>query len=241
MYAPILTRADARLPPSIDFAVFAEHGPVEILQIIAWAAALAAAVRGVWRRAPVRERVFAAWLCAVALGAVLRELDAHVLLNPTDAAGFGVRYRIDWWLDPQTPMLPRLLWLVAAIALVAAILAPFVWVAPKFVKLLAALDGAWMLFALGAAAVAGGYACDDLLGRGRFTAPENTRIIEELLELGGAAAFAAGAVALLRTPLGRREARADRLLESTPLARLGRRPRRGSAYPPGSAPPPAEE
>jgi hypothetical protein len=208
--------------------MFAEHGPIELLQLAAWSAALAAGIAGIRRRGPIRERLFAMWLCALALGAILRELDAHTLLNPAGPGGFGIRYRIDWWLNPETPPLPRLLGLGAGVSIAAMLIVPFVWVAPKFVKLLAVRDAAWVFLALAALSIIGGYACDDLLGRGRFTAPEHTKAIEELLELAGAIAFAAGAWALLRTPLGPREARADRLLEATPLARLGGRPRRGA-------------
>lgn len=192
--------------------MFGERGPIETLQIVAWGVGL---VAGLWialRGGEARNRVFAAWLSLLAALAVLRELDAHTLLNPQTMGDWGVRYRIDWWLSGSTPVLPRVLWLLFGAALITALVAPFLRVAPKFVKLLRARDGAWLLFAAGAAALFGGYACDDLLGRGQFVDPKYSKAVEEAMELLGATCFAAGVLGHKRKPLGIREARAERAL-----------------------------
>lgn len=56
--------------------------------------------------------------------AAAREMDAHVLLNPETIGEFGVRYRIDWWLDGDVSFLRKLTWAAIAALAVAAATAP---------------------------------------------------------------------------------------------------------------------
>lgn len=192
--------------------MFSENGVVETLQIVVWGVSALIAAHLAFRRRPLRDRVFGGWLAVVAALAVMRELDAHTMLNPETLGDWGVRYRIDWWLSGSAPVPARVLWVLVGAVVIGAAVAPFVWVRPKFVQLLRARDRAWLLFAAGAASVIGGYACDDLLGRDQFLPSAVTKSIEESLELLGVTLFALGVALHERLSLGEREALAARRL-----------------------------
>lgn len=185
--------------------MFDENGPVENLQVICWCLSLVLGLVIAFKPTQVRDRVFGAWLALLAGLAILRELDRHVLLNPETLGEWGVRYRIDWWLSAETPVLVRLVWLVAGAALLTSLILPFTYAAPKFVVHLRARDGAWWLLTLAVAALFLGYAFDDLLGRDQFVASSITKAVEESFELLGAGLWTAGLWSLRRVPLHRRE------------------------------------
>jgi hypothetical protein len=198
--------------------MFAENGPIEIAQLMAWIVGAGAALWMMARGARRRERLFAGWLAILCTLALLRELDAHLWVNPRTIGDWGMHFRTRWWLSESAPVLPRVMWLLVGLAAIGAVIAPILKVAPRVPTLLRARDGAWLLFILGAAALFSGYAFDDLIGRDQFLPKVITKAAEESCELVGAALFAAGVYLHGRLGLSMREQRALKRLGSAPAA-----------------------
>ena len=102
------------------YAASSESGPLEWSQSVCWlisaALALAAAIR-------VKDREVRALLLLLAGGALLvaaRESDLHTKLNPDVIGYWGLHYRRDWWLSGSSPILPRVLWAVIGLLILAA-------------------------------------------------------------------------------------------------------------------------
>lgn len=197
-------------------SLIAENGPVETAQMVLWiCSSLLASGVFLFRKRP-RERFFAGWLALVSALAAFREADGHILLNPEVLGSWGVRYRIDWWLSLDAPVLPRLLWAVLAVLIVVGLVLPIAKASPRAVELLKGRDRAWWLFAIAAAALFAGYAFDDLLGRGQFVAPIYTQSAEEFSELVGAVLFFVAVGLTVRFSLTTRERMARQRLEPAP-------------------------
>jgi hypothetical protein len=167
-----------------------ENGPVELLQIAAWAAASLLAMWALVRGGSGREKLFAMWLLLLCTLAVLRENDAHLWVNPRVIGDWGVHFRSRWWLSPEAPILPRLLWVAVGLGTLGALITPIVKVSPRPLLLLRGRDGAWLVLSLAVVALFGGYAFDDLLGRDQFVPKIYTKVLEEGLELVGAVLMA---------------------------------------------------
>ncbi|TVQ61111.1 MAG: hypothetical protein EA378_09685 [Phycisphaerales bacterium] len=193
----------------------AESGPVESMQLAAWILSACVALVVLIRRRRPRERLFAGWLGLVSLLAAFREVDGHILLNPETLGAWGVRYRIDWWLSLDAPVLPRLLWAAGGAVILFGLVVPAIKVAPRWCVLTRGLDRAWWLFGASVGALFVGYACDDLIGRGLLVDPVYTKIIEESFELIGAAVFLLGVALMLHLSLSTREQQAADRLRAT--------------------------
>lgn len=186
-----------------------EQGPIENVQFGLWVLSACVALAVLIRRSRPREKLFAGWLALVSALAAFREFDGHVLLNPETLGAWGVRYRIDWWLSLDAPILPRLVWVAVGVAIVVGLILPAVKVAPRVIVLTRGRDRAWWLFGASVAAMFVGYACDDLIGRGLFVDPMYTKTVEELFELVAAMIFFAAVCLMLRLSLTTRERKAE--------------------------------
>lgn len=169
----------------------AENGPLEIVSWLCWLGAALVAVSTAVRTRSQPDRLVAIWIACVAVLAFLRELDAHILLNPERLGRFGVRYRADWWLNGDVSLWLKLGWATLAVALVI----PLIYI-PLKVRLpwlrMAWRGGAMAgLFFLGLTLLANGFVMDDLL-RGVTIVTKDVRpLLEETSELLGALAFGA--------------------------------------------------
>ncbi len=185
--------------------LIAENGPVETAQMSLWVCSSLLALGVFLYRKRPRERLYAGWLGLVSALAAFREADGHILLNPEVLGSWGVRYRIDWWLSLDAPVLPRVMWAVVGIVIAVGLVAPLVKASPRAFLLIKGRDRAWWLFAIAAAALFVGYACDDLVGRGQFVAPIYSQSAEELSELVGALLFLLAIGLTVRLSLSTRE------------------------------------
>ncbi|MCC5785396.1 MAG: hypothetical protein JJU33_01695 [Phycisphaerales bacterium] len=185
--------------------LIAENGPVETAQMLLWVCSSLLALGVFLYRKRPRERFFAGWLALVSALAAFRETDGHILLNPEVLGSWGVRYRIDWWLSLDAPVLPRVLWAALAVVMAVGLVIPLVKASPKAFLLIKGRDRAWWLFAIAAAALFVGYACDDLVGRGQFVAPIYSQSVEEISELIGALLFLVAIGLTVRLSLSTRE------------------------------------
>lgn len=190
----------------VPLEIGAPEGPVEASQLVMWIASTAAGIAACLRAPSVRDRMDAAWLAIIALAATFRELDAHIYLNPETLGDWGVRYRIDWWLSAEAPLLPRVCWALAGIVAICLLLLPPLVVRAPTLRLLRAGDAAACLFLTAVGLLGLGYITDDVLRHSPLASKENLWRIEELFELLGAAAFLGSAVVTLRWPLSRRVA-----------------------------------
>jgi hypothetical protein len=189
----------------------AEGGPIEDIQFGGWlVGALVCAVLALRGRRR-GDRLMPAWLGVLAVGCAARELDLHEKLNSDVIGSLGVHYRIDWWLDGAVPLWLKAGWALVALVVLALVVLPPLLVRPPTARLLRAGDaGTWLLLLAGLL-LFGGYAFDDLFGRGRFIEDvQVTKAIEESLELGGVAAFLGSVLAGFGAPLSVRARRVGR-------------------------------
>jgi hypothetical protein len=185
--------------------MFVEDGPVEILQLAAWAmAALVAATMAI-KRPRSRDNLFMFWVALLCTLAGLRELDAHLWIGPRTIGYWGVNFWFKWWFSLSAPVLPRVLWFVVGVAVLSGLVLPLVKVWPRWPSLLRSGDRALWCFALGVAALGLGYSFDDLIGRERLFSKNFTKPAEESFELLGACLILAGVCLLARIPLATRE------------------------------------
>lgn len=104
-----------------DQTVVAEGGHIESMQV---GLLVVTAVVAFLFAQRIKNRQSSSMTCLLgvfALLAMARELDLHVWLNPEKLGDWGVRYRIDWWLDGQVPIKIKLVWL-AVFATVGGVL-----------------------------------------------------------------------------------------------------------------------
>lgn len=182
--------------------VVAETVLIEILQPQVWAigavfAAVAALVQT--RR---RGVLTAAWMGTLAILFGLRELDLHVLLNPGNIHHLGlgpehaVRFRIDWWLDPATPVGLRAVWAVILLTPVLLLFIPFSLARFPWPAALRRFHlFAWLVVG-GFVLIAAGYGTDDILLRVWASHPGWMSMIEEVFEMAGQVAICAALVLL---------------------------------------------
>jgi len=180
----------------LPIEVHSEGGVIEMLQVMIWSAALVFGLTSSPRSRDGRSRMLARWLAMVAGLALLRELDLHEAANPEVLGAWGIRYRLDWWVSLDAPVLPRVMWAGVFIGLGWVQWWLLVNTRPDPIGALRRGDlSAWML--VGCVALLGsGYAADDLL---RNVLPrEPLQAFEELAELIGVTAFLGAVVGRLR-------------------------------------------
>lgn len=185
-----------------DLDIYQEGGLAESLQAGLLLVTALSSIYVAARLTDVRCRNTTLLLGVLAVLALFRELDLHVLINPEHLGRLGVRFRLDWWLSGRTDALVKAIWILlfASTGCLFAILAlrsagPIDWrrARPRL-----------MALAIGLYAIS--FACDDLL-RGII----HLRIaqgIEESVELIAAAAVlgstlgpeSAVAIRMPRTP-----------------------------------------
>lgn len=184
----------------------AETSALEHPQTWLWAACAGLAFSAIAKGPTFRDRMNAFWLWALATLAALRELDLHVQLNPeTHGWGFGVSYKLEWWLDAgSAPLIVKLVWACIGVGAIAALLVPPLIVRAPVLHLLRRRDPATLLFIASIALLGAGYVMDDVLGRGQFLSPALAVGIEESAELLGVLAFLASLVLTHRKPLSAR-------------------------------------
>ena len=88
----------ALLLPTLD-PLTSEEGWLERMSVVFWSFSVLVALATLHRWSARPDRLVAGWTAMLALLADLRELDLHVLLNPKHLGSYGVRFRIDWWLN----------------------------------------------------------------------------------------------------------------------------------------------
>lgn len=177
----------AYLGTNEPYKLTAENGAIESYQLGLWTMSILSAIVVSLRVSDRQAKWGTIALGVLAVGALARELDLHIYLNPNMIGDWGVRYRIDWWLDRGVSFWLKLMWVGIGLA-VAFIIGFPIWMArgkPRWREARPRLVILALMF------LAVGFVADDLL-RGRLD-PEFGRLLEELGELLGAM-FYLGAV-----------------------------------------------
>jgi hypothetical protein len=194
--ASALTSERARL--------YAEGGVVESLSAACWLLVLVLSPLAARRHAVRLDRLLFAWLIVFSVLAGARELDLHVLLNPSHLGELGVRYRITWFFARDVNVLRRLVWSAVALLLATSLIAPLVALRRPMARLMREGDAAVGLLLLAVGCLAAGYVADDVL-RGTQVVPLDLRQAwEETLELLGALFFVTSTGCLFFRPLSTR-------------------------------------
>ena len=161
-------------------------------------------------RQGLRGRAVLTWLGVLSALAFCREFDMHESLNPETLGAWGVRYRSDWWLDPEVSLGLKAAWASSAAVIGLLVTVPLLIARPSPFGQVFAAHPATLLLGFGVASMGCGYAMDDLLGRDQFISWTITEGIEESFELMGAALWMLGVACATRSPmLVRRRGAAD--------------------------------
>jgi hypothetical protein len=182
----------AVLFPASLMSLGKEGGVLEMMSLACWAGALLFTAWTFLRKREAPERLASSWMGLIALLAFLRELDLHVALNPEVLGRFGVRYRIDWWLDGSVSLWLKLGWLAVFFPLVLALVYPPWALRGRILRLTQEGDAVvgFLFLAFGMSFL--GFVFDDLLRK--VVSIGIRQVAEESAEAFGAAAFLASAI-----------------------------------------------
>lgn len=146
----------------------------------------------------LRRGVLLGWWLGVAAGlAAMRELDLHVLLNPTNIHYFGlepeqaVRFRLDWWTNGSVSPVLKACWAGIFLVVGSLLVLPFAMAGYPWPRRLLRFGGFAWLISSGIGLLGLSYIQDDLL-RGIAT----NALVEEGLEAAGECLLLIGAVLL---------------------------------------------
>lgn len=169
--------------------ITSESGTLETAQIVVWALAIVSSVVIAFGLKDRQTRWTTVLLGMLAVGAAAREFDTHIMLNPEVFGQYGVRYRIDWWLDSSVSWMLKAAWAGAAMVVGVGLLA-VAWFArgrPDFFR------ARPRLFILGMVFLGLGFVFDDLL-RGKVRL-DIAQAVEESVEMIGAVFYLAAVLA----------------------------------------------
>jgi hypothetical protein len=139
-------------------------------------------------------------LSVLALLAALRELDAHIFLNPATIGEYGVRYKISWWLDSGVPLWLKLGWATLFLGVLFLLVFPALRLRHSAMRLLRNADPPLVLLLACFVFLTIGFGIDDLLRGSRRISFNTRQVIEEMSELIGALFFLWSASLQCRTP-----------------------------------------
>lgn len=143
-------------------AAVSESGPIENLQVVCWLASAGIAFFGASRPRRPRQRLWLIGMGVLALAASARELDLHTMLNPETLGSWGVRYRIDWWIDGSKPILPKLMWAVGGLGVIVMLVVPLLLSVTPWRSRFRPRPLTKTLLVVAVAGMFGGWATDDL-------------------------------------------------------------------------------
>jgi hypothetical protein len=177
-----------------------EGGVLETLSLVCWVLAFAISLWSALKAARFDDRLAGGALGGLALLAALRELDAHILLNPATIGEYGVRYKISWWLDTGVPLWLKLGWATLFLGVLFLLVFPGLRLRQSAMRLLRNADPPLVLLLACFVFLAIGFGIDDLLRGSRRISFNTRQVIEETSELIGALLFLLSASLQSRTP-----------------------------------------
>ncbi len=165
-----------------DISWFDEGGPVETAQFWLWSISAVVALAMSHRPRDARIRALLRTLGMLAVLAAAREQDLHIWLNPETFGQYGVRYRMDWWLDANVPLGLKAGWLAGFATIGGGLYLVARKAAPLVKEMINARAPAALMLAAAVVSLLIGYVLDDLM-RGVFS--DWRHALEETAELIG--------------------------------------------------------
>ncbi len=184
--------------------LYVENGPLENMAMGLWLLSAFAAAAAYRRWTGRMDRIMTFWIALISCLAALRDADAHILLNPAVIGRFGIHYRIDWLLDPNTSILLKLAYGGLVILILGAVFGPLYMLRSRFWRLTRTGDAGVGMLIVALAGIVVGYTMDDLLRNSPLMSTAVRQLTEESSEFLGALAFLAGALLLWKSPVSER-------------------------------------
>ena len=178
--------------------IYRENGILEILSVMLWSVSALLAFRAGFRTSTTEQRLLAFLLAAIALLAALREVDAHIWLNPQHLGALGVRYKINWWLDSDVSLALKLGWALIFLAVACSVLYPLTKSWRTLWRSLLARETVPLLVLASMVFLGMGFALDDLLRHSSRIGPDTRQLMEETAEVLGAALYLTAVITHLR-------------------------------------------
>lgn len=171
--------------------LYREGGILETLAVVLWASSIGLCGYVALGVAQGQQRSMVAWMGIVALLAMLRELDMDNMLNPDKLGAWGVRYRLDWWLNGNVNPLLKLGWGALFLTVGGMVLCVPIRQGQRWWQSLRRLEPAITFMAIAVLFLVLGAAIDDLLRKATFIPLSARQLVEETSETFGAAWFLA--------------------------------------------------
>ena len=178
--------------------IYRENGMLEGLSVLLWCLSALLGLWAAFRRSTMDHRLLAFLLTTIAFLAALREVDAHIWLNPQHLGALGVRYKINWWLDSDVSLALKLGWALVFLALVCSVLYPLTKSWRTLWRSLLARETVPLLVLASIAFLGMGFALDDLLRHSSRIGPDTRQLMEETAEVLGAALYLTAVITHLR-------------------------------------------
>jgi hypothetical protein len=164
--------------------LMSEGHAVQTAQAVVWALSAVVALATASSRRGL-DAVVPAWLGALALLALAREMDLHEMLHATTP----IHFRLRWLLESDASFWWKAGVLGLVLAMAAVVVAPLIVLRSRWRTLLGRGDRETWLLVAALACLAAGYALDDIVGRWAGMDRAWTKPVEETLELVGAVAY----------------------------------------------------
>jgi|GEM_PF-1755418 hypothetical protein len=185
--------------------LYRENGILEDASIVFWICSCIVSFAAAIRFPARSSRLISIWTGWISALAAMRELDLHIWLNPKKLGAYGVRYRIDWWLDGNVSFWLKLGWATLfVLAFYLTFNAPLKLRASLF-KLLRRGDAFLGAFAAAIVFLMFGFVIDDILRPVQVIPLGTKQLFEETSEMIGAILFLFAILLHWRHPLNVRE------------------------------------
>ena len=169
--------------------IYRENGVLEIVSVVLWCIGALLGFWAAFRKGTAENRLLAFLMATIALLAALREVDAHIWLNPQHFGPLGVRYRLDWWVYAEVSLAVKLGWALVFLSIMTSLAYPLIRLRRPLYHALRAGAPVPLLILAAVLFLGLGFALDDLLRHSTWVASETRQLMEETAEVLGAVLY----------------------------------------------------
>jgi hypothetical protein len=178
--------------------IYRENGVLESLSVTLWCTGALLGFSAAFRTATAENRLLAFLMALIALLAALREIDAHIWLNPQHFGSLGVRYRVDWWMNPEVSLPVKIGWALVFLAITTSVAYPLIRLRRSLYHSVRAGAPIPLLFLAAVLFLGLGFAFDDLLRHSSRVTSATRQLMEETAEVLGAVLYLTAVIVYLR-------------------------------------------